>query len=418
MRQPANYPDAETRRLDAALLDWIDAAPAGFVSAGSTRAECYGLDPLAFAALGQRFETLALELFAYQFERVQVYGTYARALGRTPASVRCARDVPALPVEALRRTRVAAFPPGAECAQFHTSGTTGAPGVLHLDTLALYDLTLARGFAHHVIPDLDRMRMIILAPSWQEMPHSSLAYMFDRVRRRWGTAASDTYIREGRLLWPELQRTLATAVVAEEPVCILGTAFALAEMLDACAQTGWSVRLPAGSRVFETGGMKGRRRELSRAALRYELDHHLGVPANHVVSEYGMTELASQYYTLSLRLALLGDAREGAHGGGTGNDVVPARPPAGDLDAELWSAPLWLCPRILDAETGACRGVDSPGDPGLLAHHDLGNRATVAHWLCADLGAPLGASFELRGRCPHADLRGCGLADEQRSATS
>ena len=412
----ADYPDAETRQLDAALLEWIAAAPAGFVAAGRTRAESYGLTPLAFAALEQRFETLALDLFAYQFERVQVYGAYARALGRTPASVHRARDVPALPVEALRRTRVAAFPPAAECARFHTSGTTGEPGILHLDSLALYDLTLARAFAHHVMPDLDRMHMILLASSRQEMPHSSLAYMLDRVRQGWGTAASDSYIRDGRLLWPELRRTLAVAAASDAPVCILGTAFALVEMLDACAQTGWSVYLPAGSRIFETGGMKGRRRELSRAILRRELERHLGVPASHVVSEYGMTELASQYYTLSLRLALLGDARE--ERGSIGTDGGAAHSPVADAVAELWSAPMWLHPRILEAETGSCRGVDLPGDPGLLAHHDLGNRATVAHFLSADLGAPRGASFELCGRCPRADLRGCGLADEHRSAAN
>lgn len=400
---PANYPDAETRRLDAALLDWIDTVPAGFTSAGRTRAECYGLEQRAFDAMEQRFETLALDLFAYQFERVEVYGAYARALGRTPNSVRRAHDVPALPVEALRRTRVAGFPQAAACAQFHTSGTTGAPGVLHLDSLALYDLALSRGFAHHVIPDLDRMHILLLAPAWQETPHSSLAYMLERVRQRWGTPRSDSYVRGGRLRWPELQRTLAHAVASDEPVCILGTAFALVEMLEACEQTGGSVCLPPGSRVFETGGMKGRRRELSRARLRHELEQHLGVPASHVVSEYGMTELASQYYTLSLRLALLGDAN---------------RAPAIADTTEWWSAPMWLHPRIMDAETGACRRAESPGDPGLLTHHDLGNRSSVAHVLCADLGAPRGASFELRGRCPRADLRGCGLVDEHRSAAN
>ena len=252
---PADYPDAETRRLDAALLDWIESAPAGFTSAGRTRAECYGLEQRAFDAIEQRFETLALDLFAYQFERVEVYGAYARALGRTPSNVRRAHDVQALPVEALRRTRVAGFPAAAACAQFHTSGTTGAPGVLHLDSLALYDRALSRGFAHHVIPDLDRMHLLLLAPAWRETQHSSLAYMLERVRQRWGTVTSDSYIRSGRVLWPELQRTLAAAVAAEEPVCILGTAFALVEVLDACMQTGWSLCLPPGSRVFETGGM-------------------------------------------------------------------------------------------------------------------------------------------------------------------
>lgn len=393
MKREPSFPDAETRRLDAALQEWIASAPAGFQVHGADAATRYGITREASRQLEMQFETLALDLFVYQFERVPLYRAYARARGRTPSQVRRAIDVPALPVEALRRGRVAGFPQAHETLRFHTSGTTGRPGVLHLDSANLYELTLERGFAHHVVPDVERMRMALLVPSLEEAPHSSLGYMLERVRRRWGSAQSATYVKEGALCWPALRKDLEEAASSREPLCLLGTTFAVVGLLETAAKEGWRSQLPPGSRVFETGGTKGRTRELSRRELLHQLEETLGVPQDFVVSEYGMTELASQYYTLSLRLAVLG---------------IEA-----PTDAAIWSAPFWLRPRIMDAESGHCDELDGAAALGLLTHHDLGNRSTVAHWLTADLAEPHGGSFLLRGRAPRAEARGCGLAQER-----
>jgi hypothetical protein len=385
------YPDAETRRLDEELRHWIESAPAGFCAPASTLAARYGVQPQQLQHLESGFEKLALDLFAYQFERLPLYRAYATSLGRTPSNVSRAVAVPALPVEALRRTRVATFPESHETARFHTSGTTGRPGVLHLDSLSLYDLTLERGFAHHVVPDVERIRMCLLVPPRDEAPHSSLGYMLERVKRRWGTQESAHYVGGGRLLWPGLRRHLEEA---REPLCLLGTTFAIVGLLDAAAGEGWRVELPQHSRVFETGGTKGRAREVSRPELLRAVEETLGVPAACVVSEYGMTELASQYYTLSLRRALQG------------------KQPTQDV----WSAPFWLRPRIVESESGNCEDVHEAAGLGLMTHHDLGNRCSVAHWLTADLASPFQGSFVLQGRAPRAELRGCGLAQERLSA--
>jgi len=384
--------DVETRELDAALLAWMAEAPAGFVRDGATAAERYDLDAVAAAALERRFEELALGLFAYQYERIPLYRGYSQRLGRTPSRLRCAAEVPALPVEAFRRGRVAAFPAEEERARFETSGTSARRrGTLHLDTLALYDLALERGFRHHVIPDTESIRMLLLVPGLEAAPRSSLAYMLERVRHRWGTAGSAVFVRGDELEWHELRRALGAAAAAGEPVCLLGTAFACVHVVDACAESGWRVSLPAGSRVFETGGFKGQSRELERGELCASIERWLGVPATHVVGEYGMTEMASQYYTLSLRRALL------------------RQPPPADGGL---SYPAWLRPRLVDSETGDCREPAAARDPGLLAHHDLANRGAVAHLLTADLGRPRACSFELLGRVPRAEGRGCGLAQE------
>lgn len=380
---------ATTSQLERALLEWIETAPAGFVAAGTTRGARYGLEAAAAARLEARFEDLALAIFAHQFDHVAVYRAYALARGASPSRVRTSREVPPLPVAAFKRTRVATFPPAGDRAVFATSGTsTGERGRLHLDRLELYDRSLERAFRHHVLPDGACLRMLVLAPDRSEAPESSLAYMLARVRALYGGPGSCVLVRDGRLSWNDLRRELEGARSDAAPVCLLGTTLFWAEVLDICARQRFAVELPAGSRVFETGGPKGRRRTVARRSLLAAVLRHLGIPASHVVGEYGMTEMASQLYTTSL--------------------AVPGAAPGG------WSYPAWLRPRLVDAASGACVDLESARETGLLAHQDLANLCSVAHLLTADLGRPRGVSFDLVGRAPQAEARGCGLADESR----
>ena len=237
--------DPEAARLEADLLAWIAAAPAGFVASGTTRVQRYGLEPDAGTRLERDFETLAARLFEFQYERVAVYRGYCDRRGVDPSHARRAADIPALPVEAFKRARIATFGPEREHLQFHTSGTTATTaGVLHLDATALYDLALERGFRHHVVPDRERIRMLILAAAPAESPHSSLGYMFERLRLRWGTPESATLWRAGRIQWRALRAGLESAVAARTPVCLLGTAFAWAQVLHTAASEDFAVALP------------------------------------------------------------------------------------------------------------------------------------------------------------------------------
>lgn len=384
--------DDEAESLEADLLQWIASAPPGYVAAGSSRAARYGLREAAVAALDGAFEALARRLFEHQYSRVPVYRSYCDALGRMPWQVENAAAVPALPVEAFKKARVATFPARRERLRFHTSGTTAeTPGILHLDGTALYDLALERGFRHHVLPDRESIRMLSLVPSRAEAPRSSLAYMLDRVRQRWGDSGSATLWRDGEVRWRELADALRRAASERVPVCVLASSFAWVHLLDACAAEEFSIRSAKGSRAFETGGTKGRSREIDPAALRRAIEQRLGIPATHVVGEYGMTELGSQMYTLGLRRALCGEP----------------------VDARAWSAPFWLRPRLMEAETGRLSEVGEGEGTGLLALHDLANRCSVAHLLSADLVRDGGGTLALAGRCPRAVLRGCGLPYEE-----
>jgi hypothetical protein len=216
--------------------------------------------------------------------------------------------------------------------------------------------------------------------------------MLQFLLARCGAPGSATLAHAGAVDWPALQRALRAAHADREPVCVLGTAFGWIQVLDAAARDGFAIELPERSRGFETGGYKGRSRTLSRPALHAALAARFGVPANYIVSEYGMTEMGSQLYTLGLRRALTGE-------------------PGAD---DAWSYPAWLRPRLVDPDRGMGVDLDAVAgvDFGLVMHHDLANLTSVAHLLTGDLGRRDGVSFELAGRRSNAPMRGCGLVDE------
>lgn len=377
--------------VTARIADFLRIAPAGFVVAGAARAERYGLSKTEQAAIDAEFESLALDLYALQAGAVGVYGTFA---ARRPV-VATAAAIPALPVDAFKHAHVASTPPEAARVTFHTSGTTAEhTGVVALEDASLYALSLERGFRHHVMPERERMRILVVAPSVAEAPRSSLSFMFDHVLRHCGDGGSMVLWRDGAASIDALHAALVAASSDQEPVCMLGTAFTWVHVADAFAARGLRLQLPAGSRLLETGGYKGRSRTLERGELLTLVEHTFGIPTTHVVGEYGMTELASQYYTTSLRAAVLGTP----------------------LDA-VWSHPAWLRPRIMDSITGRLQELDAAHAIGLLAHHDLANVETVAQLLTADLGRPVTGSFVLEGRSRGAVPRGCGLLYEVQGAS-
>ena len=166
------------------------------------------------------------------------------------------------------------------------------------------------------------------------------------------------------------------------PVCIAGTAFAFVNLLDELhAREIASLPLPAGSRIMETGGFKGRSRIVARAELYAAIEATLGIAGDRIVAEYSMTELSSQWY-----------------------DSLPHR---GD-DDRIKTAPPWLRARVVGADG---RNVVA-GIVGALVHVDLANRSSCAAVLTEDLGARVDDGIVLLGREQGAALRGCSLDAE------
>jgi hypothetical protein len=222
-----------------------------------------------------------------------------------------------------------------------------------------------------------------LTPPVAQAPHSSLAEMAESVARAFGAgpplaAARVDAAGAWRVDFERLLPALREAAERAQPVCLLGTAFSLVHLLDHLAETGLPLRLPPGSRIMETGGYKGRSRTLPRPELHAGLTRWLGVPASHIVGEYGMCELASQAYDRAV----------------------------GDPAPRQYRFPPWARAVVVSPETG--REV-AEGEAGLLRVVDLANARTVLAVLTEDLAVRRGAGFELLGRAAGAEARGCSL---------
>jgi hypothetical protein len=349
----------------------------------------------------ERFNELALRVFAHQFAGNQPYRAFCQARGRTPESVRHWMEIPAVPTAAFKEVPLTTFAPEEAAVVFETSGTTagGRAGRHYMRTTALYDAALLPPFAAHVLGGVPRMRMLSVGPSSRRSPHSSLGHMLARVIEAFGDAGSAEFAIDGGIDHDGFGRALDEAVRDGTAVCLLGTAFAFVHVLDALAPRRFA--LPAGSRLMDTGGYKGRAREVPREELLRAYEEVFSISADHVVSEYGMTEMSSQFYA-------------------TGDCYIG--PP--------WVRTVLVDPESLEPlpETGqrqrrAERG--GPAESGLLRHYDLANLDSVMAIQTDDVGtvgsgpggAPAhsasGDGFRLLGRAVGAEARGCSLAVEE-----
>jgi hypothetical protein len=329
---------------------------------------------------GDRFEDLALAAFALQYERVPVYRRLCDARGATPDNVTDWQEVPAVPALAFKTLALHTAEP---LEVFRSSGTAGERSTHYHPYPDLYRQVIECSFPRFC---LQRLRtpapMVALVPSREQAPDSSLGFMVAHVLDSWGAADSANAFGPRGVDVTRARSWLAARQREGRPALMLATSFALAQLLDALEKRFLHFRLAPGSVVFDTGGYKGRHRELTREELLARLETWLGVPAEQVVREYGMTELTSQCYT---------------------GNLVGGEP-------EVFVAPHWLRWRVLHPETLAERPA---GEPGLLALFDLGNVGSAAHLLTEDLAVATGGGFRLLGRASEAELRGCSLTVEE-----
>jgi len=340
----------------------------------------------------ERFERLALAIFAFQFERCAPFRRFCQGRSRTPAELRCWREIPAVPTGAFKQVSLRCFPPERTAHTFRTSGTsTAVRGELHLDSLELYQASLLPAFRRFVLPDLapgERARILALAPPPRELPDSSLSHMFEVVMRELGTPESGFFLEGGELQTDRLLAQLGEAHAAESPLALCGTAFSFVHLLDQLERRELRLELPPSARVMETGGFKGRSREIARAELHASLQRRLGVAAERVVNQYGMTELGSQFYDSTL-LDPTGPRRK--------------------------IAPPWTRVRFVDPDVGRDVG---PGEVGMVVIHDLANTGSIAAIQTADLGrsvlddAGRSIGFDIVGRASGAEARGCSIATD------
>jgi|SRR5579884_311384 len=339
-------------------------------------------------AMPEAFDALAADLVRFQARHVPGYARLCAARGVDPAAVRRAGDAPAVPTDAFKLARVFAFDERDAAVAFRTSGTTvGARGVHRVRDTATYDaVALAFGRAM-LAPGLRApVAVLVVGPSEREAPDSSLAHMCALFARALAGAETDgTYfVRRGALALDALREATA-ALPARTPAVVLATSFALVHLLDRLG--GGVLALPPGSRVMQTGGFKGRSREVAADRLRRDVARAFAVDERAVVGEYGMTELSSQFWEGTL-------ADGGARAG-------------------VYVEPPWARVVPVDPETLA---PVPDGTVGVARVEDLANVDSAFAVLAQDRVRRVAGGFELLGRAPGAPPRGCSIAlDEMLS---
>jgi hypothetical protein len=334
------------------------------------------------------FTDLALRLFEYTFHRIPAYAAYSRARGAEPGTMDHWAEIPAVPTAALKELVLLAG--GATTERlFRTSGTTRGPerrGEHPVPDPALYQASLRAGFAEFILPDGAHLPCLSLIQPLEEAPDSSLSYMADDVQRTFGAEGSGTFAHGDGLDLDALDGAVRRLVAAGQPVLLLGTTAAFVHWLERMAERGERHALPPGSRLMDTGGFKGGGRQVGSGELRSAYADRLGLPAEWCVNEYGMTEMLSQYYDLSLRDHLAGRSRP-----------EPRRK----------GAPPWVRSVAVDPETLAPL---PPGRSGILRHLDLANIGTAFAIQTEDFGWVDPHGLVVEGRALGAPPRGCSIA--------
>jgi hypothetical protein len=303
-----------------------------------------------------------------------------RRLVKAHGGLTTAERIPAVPTDAFRLTRVALHAPELDAARFFTSGTTGSERGTHCfrTTETYAEVALAGGRDGLRAPEGSRRVVVALATDPGDPGDSSLGFMLRRFMN-----AFDGRPREAWLIDAEgvrvdaLRRAVTAARESDEPLMVLGAAFAWVALLDALGDE--RLEAPPGSVVMQTGGFKGRSREVDPEGLRAHVAAALGVEPSAVVGEYGMTELSSQLYE--------------------------------DADGErgVYVPPPWLRVTAVDEVT---LGVLPDGEAGLARFVDLANVDSAVAVLTQDRVRVDRDGVRLLGRQPGAPPRGCSAALE------
>jgi hypothetical protein len=320
------------------------------------------------------FDSLALAIAQLQSVFVPPIARLFRAHGFDPKTATSALAIPAVPVDLFRLARVAAHPQELDAALFRTSGTTsGARGEHAMRTTATYEAA-ALGWAERLLfTGIPRMkRTLILAP--EKADDSSLGFMMRLFAKHLGGPVT-FHVHDDVIDHEGVRKVAAEARANSEPTLVLGTSFAFVHLFDALGDE--VLALPHGSAAMQTGGFKGRSREVPADALRSQIARSFAV--DRVVGEYGMTELSSQLY----------------------DSDVPF----------LYAPPPWL--RVDAADPATLKPLPA-GEEGIARFTDLANIDSAVVIQTADrVRIGRGGGVTLLGRLPGAPPRGCSLAIDE-----
>tara|TARA_R110002050_G_scaffold94765_2_gene197215 strand:- start:72432 stop:73412 length:981 start_codon:yes stop_codon:yes gene_type:complete len=308
------------------------------------------------------FNDLTLQVFNYQFKNNKVYRSFCDLLYKHPSDVKTIKDIPFLPIQFFKTKDILSSKAPIQTT-FTSSGTTGREtSKHHITDLKIYKQSFTKGF-QEFYGNIEDYVILALLPSYLERKGSSLIYMVDNLIKQSKHPESGFYLNN----ISELKDKLIKLDTEGKKVLLIGVSFALLDLVET-----YTFHLK-NTIVMETGGMKGRRKELIRDALHKQLKLGFGVETIH--SEYGMTELLSQAYS-------------------NGNGV--------------FKCPNWM--RILTRDTEDALSINPLEKAGGINIIDLTNINSCSFIATQDLGrVNKNGEFEVIGRFDNSDIRGCNL---------
>lgn len=323
--------------------------------------------PLSYKDIFQSnldFQRTALEVFSFQYTNNPVYQKFCDLLNRNPKNTQCIEEIPFLPISFFKTHSVKTNSQKSDIKEliFTSSGTTGSQTSKHyVQDIEWYIQSYLKGF-EYFYGNPSEYTFLALLPSYLEREGSSLIFMMEDLIKK-GQANSGFYLNNHQ----ELINTLHYLESHNQKTILVGVTYALLDLIE---KQNFQLR---NTIIMETGGMKGKRKELIREELHQTLCHGFGVQQIH--SEYGMTELLSQAYS-------------------KGNGI--------------FECPPWM--KIMIRDTEDALSYLPTGKTGGINVIDLANINSCSFIATQDLGKKYpNNSFEVLGRFDHSDIRGCNL---------
>lgn len=335
------------------------------------------------------FQAACLETFLYQYENVEVYRKFVDFLGKNSSEIKEIKDIPFLPIEMFKNHQVLDRVFGSaqtdkSLSYFQSSGTTQmlSRSKHYIADFNLYEESIYKSFEQFIGKPEDYIFLGLL-PNYSENPYSSLIYMVDFLMKKSGKPENGYFLYNHQELFELLQKLCQE----NKKVILFGVSFALLDFLDYChsERSEESVSIRSEYLTFiETGGMKGRKEEMTKDELLKILQKGFGT--DKIFSEYSMTELLSQAYSLG---------------------------------ENIYETPNWM--RVLIRNTEDPFSYMEAGRTGAINIIDLANRHSCSFIATQDLGKIVNDfeilryaqndkhSFQVLGRIDHSDIRGCSL---------
>ena len=310
----------------------------------------------------KEFEKITLKVFRFQYENNKIYNSFCNYLGKSPSNVKQISDIPFLPIQFFKSEKIVSSTNEPKVV-FTSSGTTGIITSKHFVTdVSVYENSYNKAFALFY-GNIENYCVLALLPSYLEREGSSLIYMVEDLIKSSSHKDSGFYLNN----LEQLSNKIIELENQDQNIILIGVTYALLDLIE------YKKFQLKNTIIMETGGMKGKRKEIIREELHQTLCDGFGVNAIH--SEYGMTELLSQAYSL-------------------GNGI--------------FECPIWMDVLIRDTEDAL--SYVEVGKTGGINVIDLANINSCSFIATQDLGKKYeNKTFEVLGRFDNSDIRGCNL---------